>query len=112
MKELPLLSKTIPSMVCPYCARGLPEKAITLKSSELLKGALEIDPENRKGLQNIRRALKIMDAIEQAEANGGASIELEDSEFESLCKSVDQTEWLPVALKFNEFFESIEAAKK
>jgi len=74
MKTIELKSKKVPSAICPYCMQGLgKEKEIEMKTSALLKAALESNVENRKGLSNIARAIKITAKIEEAENTGVTS---------------------------------------
>jgi len=93
--------------------RGLgEEKELEINTTSLLKLSLESSAENRRGLSNVIKVIKMTAKIEEAENTGAVSLKLEDAEFEFLKKSVDQTEWLPLAMKFPEFFLEIERVNK
>ena len=112
MKKITLLKKKIPTPLCPYCLQGLGDKEIEIKSIGMIRIAVEASPENRKGLSNIGKALKILNKIEEAEKMEAEYLETEDADFGIIYRSIDQTEWLPFSLKFTEFFIEIDRVNK
>jgi len=112
MKKITLLKKKIPSPLCPYCLRGLDDKELDLKAVELIRAAIEGNPENRKGLSNIGKALRILNKIEETETTKTDILEIVDADFELIYKCIDQADWAPLSLKFPEFFREIERVKQ
>jgi hypothetical protein len=112
MKKINLIQKRVPARMCPYCSKFIDDQGIELKNIDLILSALEANPENRRGILNINKILKVIKKIDESRANKSETIEFEDAEFELIKRSIDQTEWLPIVLKFQEFFKEIEQAEK
>ena len=82
-----------------------------LDSLELFQVAIENAECNLKGIGRVAKALALLEKIKGARGNGGGKITLDDSDFDILYQSVDQTKWTPAAMKFPEFFTEIQEAK-
>ena len=104
MKGLKLISKKVE-------VKGAPEQQMS--SVEMIRFAIEGNEENRKGLEKIGKAIKVLDKLSAAEKDpANQVIEFEDAEVEMVYSSVNNYAWGPLALRFGEFFGSIEELKK
>ena len=82
--------------------------AFTLSFGEFLKNAVETYPLFGKGLRNIRRGSRIIEAVEAM--NG--EVRLEDEDWSSLKDAVNEIQLNPkIARKFIPFIDAVEGAK-
>ena len=81
-------------------------------SVEMIRFALEGNDTNRRGLLRIQKVIKILQKLDEVECNDSESILLESEEMDVIYESVDKYVWGPASLRFPEFFNEIEDAKK
>jgi hypothetical protein len=84
-------------------------KNVKLNSVDMMRSAIEGYNDGLKGIKTISNMLKIYDKLND---NTTDYIELEDEQFELLYQAVDKTQWLPLILKFREFFDELEKVRK
>jgi hypothetical protein len=89
-----------------------PEQEVELRSIDFIKGALEGNAENLKGLERVYRIATLMDNIKK-QAEQGDTLVLDDPDYLTIKDSCDKLQqWGFVVLHFREFVESILNAEK
>lgn len=87
---------------------GVKEVNVDVRTTDLLKTAINNPTKNGYSVSEMRQRIKILDLIDEAEKTEATKLELEDVDFQALSQLVKETRWNVLSRSIIDFSEQFE----